>query len=277
MPSRAGAARRRELVACACELGRERFERSDRALGARGERRSALALLGRQRLRGRGRPVDELFERGGSRSRSRAQLGLGSRLEPLGVLDERPQLGEPFRRRAALAAVSSCRFRAAASSRHAVAARARRGVVAGECVEQVELVRRPCEPALLELAGHRDRLLGGRRHVLARRRAAPGVGARAAVREDPPREHETRLLRRSQLRERLVRLSVELGLDVGLLAGRTDHRRVSTRAEQEPDRLCEDRLSRAGLACDRVQARSEVELGLADEDEILDAQPAKHG
>ena len=47
-------------------------------------------------------------------------------------------------------------------------------------------------------------------------------------------------------------------------------------AEQQPDRLREDRLPRAGLAGDRVQPGRELELGLADEDEVLDAQATQH-
>ena len=73
-----------------------------------------------------------------------------------------------------------------------------------------------------------------------------------------------------------ARRQVELGLDVGLVAVRPDERGVAARAEQEPDRLREDRLAGAGLAGDRVQPGRELELGLADEDEVLDAEPAKH-
>ena len=39
----------------------------------------------------------------------------------------------------------------------------------------------------------------------------------------------------------------------------------------------EDRLAGARLARDRVQAGVELELGLPDQDEVLDAQPAEHG
>ncbi len=56
------------------------------------------------------------------------------------------------------------------------------------------------------------------------------------------------------------------------------HRRVRQvlfRAEQQPDCLREDRLPRTGLTGDRIQPRRQVELGLADEDEVLDAQPTK--
>ncbi len=86
------------------------------------------------------------------------------------------------------------------------------------------------------------------------------------------------LVLRPQLGERLelVAGQVELRLDVRLLAGRADERVVALRAEQQAERLREDRLARARLAGDRVQPRRELELRLADEDEVLDAQPPEH-
>ena len=140
-------------------------------------------------------------------------------------------------------------------------------------------MRRAGEPSLLELAGHRQEPLDERGQILARDGASPGVGARAAVGEDAARGDEAFLARRPQLRDRLepwvvedpIR-QVELGLDVGLLGAGAKVRRVPGRAEEEADRLSEDRLPRAGLAGDGVQARSEREVRLADEDEALDAQ-----
>jgi hypothetical protein len=149
----------------------------------------------------------------------------------------------------------------------------------GEGVEHLELVRRPGEPPLLELAGHGDQLLGDRGHVLAGRGAAPGVRARPAVGEDPPGEQEGLLALGSQVGERpeqLVVDRVELGLHVGLRPGRPDQRRVAARAEQQPDRPREDRLASAGLARDGVQPRRQLQVGRPDEDEVLDAQPAQH-
>ena len=150
---------------------------------------------------------------------------------------------------------------------------------AGVRVERRELVGGPREPALLELAAHREQRLDRSRDVLARGAPAPGVGARPPVGEDPPREHERLLAlgaELGELAERLVVGQVELGLDVGLVRRRPDQRRLAARAEQEPDRVREDRLPRAGLAGDRVQPRVELELGLPDQDEVLDAQPPEH-
>ena len=111
-------------------------------------------------------------------------------------------------------------------------------------------------------------------------RAAARPQAYARVR--PSREHAARddqrvLVRRPQLGQLLQLVgNVELGLDVRLLAARPDERLVALRAEQEPDRLREDRLARTRLAGDRVQPGRELELGLADEHEVLDAQSSQH-
>ena len=152
-----------------------------------------------------------------------------------------------------------------------------------ERVENVELEGRPREPALLELAGHRDQPLGRRRDVLARHGPTPRIGTRASVPEDTTRDHEPGLVLRPQVRKRSQLLvveeavgHVELGLDVRLGSLGADGRRIRPGAEQEPDRLGEDRLARTGLARDRVQPGREHELRLADEHEVLDPQPAQH-
>ena len=144
-------------------------------------------------------------------------------------------------------------------------------------VEHVELIRGPGKSALLELAGHRDQPLGGGREVLARDGTAPRVRARAPVGEDPPRKHEAGLVLRRELGEsgELLVLEealrqVELRFDVGLAGGGADRPRVTLRAEQEPDRLGEDRLPRTGLAGDRRQSLGRRELSLPHEDEVLD-------
>ena len=140
----------------------------------------------------------------------------------------------------------------------------------------------PREPPLLELARHRDQPLRRRGQVLACRAPAPRVGARPAVGEDAPREHEPVLALGPQLRERLELVlveepvrHVELRLDVRLVARRADDAASPLRAEQQPDRLGEDRLPGARLAGDRVQPGRELELRLADQDEVLDAEPTK--
>ena len=148
--------------------------------------------------------------------------------------------------------------------------------------EDVELVGGPRQPALLELPGHGNQPLAESGDVLPRRRAAPRVGARPAVREDAAREHEALLALGPELRERLEPLlvenalgQVELGLDVRLLPAGAHVAGLPLRAEEQADGLGEDRLPRPRLAGDRVQPRSELELRLLDQDEVLDAQPTE--
>ena len=157
-------------------------------------------------------------------------------------------------------------------------------LLADERVEHVELVGRAGQAALLELARHRDQPLARRGKVVAGGAATPGVGAGAPVREDTAREHEAVLVLRPELGQRSHVFVVEepwrrlkLGLDVGLLAVLADEGVVAPASEEETDRLREDRLARAGLAGDRVQAGRERQLGLADEDEVLDSKAAQHG
>jgi hypothetical protein len=209
------------------------------------------------------------------------QIILGGGLQAVRVLDERAQLREARLRRGRVL----CELVVApAGGRELAPDAAQLGaapllLVAGERVEQVELVRRPRESALLELARHGDQPFGRGGHVLAGGAPAPGIGARSTVGEDTAREDEAVLVLGAQLGEgaQLVVVEepgrrIELGLDVRLVAVRPDKRRVAAGAEQQPDRLGEDRLAGAGLAGDGVEPGTEGELGPADEDEVVDAQ-----
>jgi len=206
-------------------------------------------------------------------------------LHAKGVLDQGSQLGQP--RLGGLRPTLQL-FLAAPRGLQLAPAETRRSapaqlLVAGERVEHVELVGGFRKPPLLELPGHREHALGGSRHVVASRRPAPRVRACAPVAEHAPREHEPFLALRPKLGQRLEPLlleqavrQVELRLDVRLLPIRPHEGGVAARSEQQADRLREDRLARTGLAGDRIQARRELELGVADQDQVLDAQPAQH-
>jgi hypothetical protein len=153
-----------------------------------------------------------------------------------------------------------------------------------EGIEDVELKRRPGQAPLLELAGHGQQALDQSSELLSRDRPSPGVGAGTAVREHTPCRDDPVLVLGPQLCERRERLvlqdsvgQVEVRLDVRLARPRPQVSLVPRSAEEEADGLGEDRLPRAGLAGHRVQARPEIELGLADEDEVLDAKMTKHG
>ena len=286
-PSRAGAARRRAARPPArCELRREPLDaaRAPARRPRRARRRPRPRRARAPRPRAAAPAASSVTWR--SRSRSLAQRVLGARLEALGVLDERAQLGEArLARRRRPRVSSSWRRRAAASSRQAARSSARRRCCSSpaKASSSVELVRRPREAALLELARHRDQPLGrarrrprGRRCGPRRRRACGRRRRRAARARARPRPRAAaRRARRARRRRRSPSRQVELGLDVGLVAAGPTSAGVALRAEQEPDRLREDRLAGAGLARDRVQAGREGELGLADEDEVLDAEATK--
>ena len=150
-----------------------------------------------------------------------------------------------------------------------------------EGVEQVELVGRAREPPLRELPGERQQPVGGGHEVVAGDAATPGVRPGAPVGGDAPGDHEAGLVVGPKLPERLEPLLVEeplrhvqLGLDVRLGTGGADGGSVALRAEQEPDRLRDDRLARAGLARERDEPRSELEVRFADQDEVLDPEPS---
>ena len=213
-----------------------------------------------------------------------AKRVLPAGLEALGRLDERRQLAQALllRRGSPGQLVVPLPGDAELAPRKPRLTAAPKLVLAAVRVEHVELVRGPGEPPLLELAGHRDQPLGGGREILAGDGAAPRVGTRAPVGEHPPRDDEAGLVLRRELGERGELLvleeslrQVELRLDVGLPGGGADRPGVTLRAEQEPDRLGEDRLPRTRLAGDRRQALGRRELSLPHEDEVLDPQATK--
>ena len=167
------------------------------------------------------------------------QRVLGARLEPVRVLDERTELGQPRLGRAASRAPRRGAARAAWSSRHATRARRAASLLVAEVgVEHLELIGGPCEPALLELPRHRDQSLADARDILPGRRR-PTRGPRTAVGEDPSREDDAVLVVGPELRERLEPVlveqafgQVELRLDVGLFGAGAEVGRIPFRAER---------------------------------------------
>ena len=239
----------------------------------RDEPRRAFALVGRERLGGCGGRLRELGDVPEPLALG-AQRVLRAGLEPLGVLDERAQLGEArlarTRRsrsapRAACARAASSRQAARASARGRLPGRTGRAPRAGTTAARAAAARtaptsrprprpRRRRPRAPPRAPRRTRACGRRRRR----------GARRAARPRPPGRSSSSAS------------GVELGLDVRLGAGGPDEAVVALRAEQQADRLREDRLARAGLAGDRVQAGRELELRLPDQHEVLDAEPAQH-
>ncbi len=266
------------------ELWREPLERRDRALRPRREQRGSVSVLRRQRLGGRCRALGKLRQMAQALPLGE-QRRLSTGLEPVRVLHQRLELGEPGLRgsRVGRDLVVAPPGGGELAPRTAQVGAPPEVVVAHVRVEHLELVPGAGKPSLLELARHPDQELGRGREILPRCRPPPRVRASPSVREDPAGEHEPGLVLGPQPGERLEPVlveetlrEVELRLDVGLFAGRADRLGVAFRAEQEPDRLRKDRLAGAGLAGDRVQSLGELELGLANQDQVLDAQSAQH-
>ena len=113
-----------------------------------------------------------------------------------------------------------------------------------------------------------------------RARAPEDERTRAAVRTHAPGEQQLVLVVGHEAGDavghELGRHLGECRLDVGLAAGGPDERGVGLAAEQQRDRLGDDRLAGARLARQHVQARRELERRLADQDEVRDAQLAQH-
>ena len=153
---------------------------------------------------------------------------------------------------AAFAVSSSWRRRAACRSRHAARAASAAGelLLAAEAVEHLELVRRPREPALLELARHRDDALDRSGDVFPRGRSPPRVGARAAVGEDTPRDDERVLVLRPQLaRARRARPEDRAR------PRRTPLPRPRRRTRRRPSRRAAARAPARGSSCPRRSRR----------------------
>ncbi len=200
-------------------------------------------------------------------------------LHAFGVLDERTQLGEVRlrERRVRGQLVVPAAGGLELAPRRPRCRPARELLLPAETVEHLELVGRTREPPLLELTRHRDQALDGGGDVLARGRTSPGIRTRTPVAEHSTGDDERTLVLGPQLCELLEIVGeVELRLDICLLGGRTDVRVVALRPEQEPERLSEDRLPGARLPRDRIQPGCQLELGLANEDEVLDAEPPEH-
>jgi len=101
--------------------------------------------------------------------------------------------------------------------------------------------------------------------------------------EDAPGDRKAAFVLGPELCERLQLVvaeervrHVQLGLDVGVGARRPDEPCIGLGAEQQAERLREDRLAGARLAGDHVEAGRERELGVPDQHEVVDPQPRQH-
>ena len=122
---------------------------------------------------------------------------LQARLQPVRVLHERAQLGQP---RLAGGRIAGQLLETPTGSTELTPGQPclrppTQLLFAAEGVEDGELVGRPGKPALLELARHRQQPLAERRHVLAGGAAPPGIRARPPL-SGPIRGRGRRLPRR---------------------------------------------------------------------------------
>ncbi len=207
-----------------------------------------------------------------------------ARFEAVGLGYEQTQLGQPLGHTVGVTrdVVSSSPQRHERPPRNARLRPPRDLLWPTERVQCLELIAGSRKPALLELTGHRKKPLRCGCEILACHCTPPGIRPRTAVREDPPREHDPGFARWAQFLDHrqfvLVgqrRRNVELRLDICLVPSRPDRGHVAARAKQQADRLGEDRLTGARLTREDIQPRHELQLRLADQDEVLDAQPTK--
>ena len=135
----------------------------------------------------------------------------------------------------------------------------------------------PHEPARLVLRDHLDQRLADALEVVARAAAPVEQRARAALAPHAAGHDDALGALGRELAQLLGQLGVrERRLDVGLGGGRADERGVGAAAEQQSDRLGQDRLAGARLAREHVQAGMQREPCGAHEHEILDDELLEH-
>src|SRR6185295_3627230 len=74
-----------------------------------------------------------------------------------------------------------------------------------------------------------------------------------------------------------VRADPELALDGRGLGAVAHDVRIGALADQEVDRLDEQRFAGAGLAGDDVEARAELEVGAFDQGQVAEREAFEHG
>ena len=109
-----------------------------------------------------------------------------------------------------------------------------------------------------------------------RRRAAAHVRARAPVRPHAPREHDLLGAVREAVGAGQRRRQREHALDVPLLGAGADDPAPRAAAQQQVERVREQRLAGPGLAREHVEARGEPQLGALHQQQVLDAQFVQH-
>ena len=150
-----------------------------------------------------------------------------------------------------------------------------------ERVDELALRLRGRERLVRVLAGDLDQPLAERLQLRERRgravdpRAASALRIEHAAQEDLAVAFGEPLLGQPRAHRRRV-VDVERGRELGALGAGADLARLEADAEQEAERVEQDRLARAGLAGERREAGLELELEGAHDDEIADRQQPQH-
>ena len=144
-------------------------------------------------------------------------------------------------------------------------------------VEHLELRGRQHQLAMLVLAVEGQQpapelpQVGHRRRAPAHIRAGPSVGPHA------PGEDELLGTIRNRLGAGKLRGQREHTFDICLGGAGPDDPAAGPPAEQQIERVSQQRLAGSGLAGHDVQPRSEAELGSIQQQQVLDAQLKEHG
>ncbi len=148
-------------------------------------------------------------------------------------------------------------------------------------VEQVAVHARVQKAAVVLLSMQLHQRVGKAAQDVAGDAAVVDVGGLAAVGRD--RAAEEQLLARGQaavLQHRAGGMGgaeVEGGRDLADIGAGADDVGAATPAEDEPERIEQDRLPRPGLSGQDVEAGAEVELQPVDDQDVADVEAAEHG
>ncbi len=152
---------------------------------------------------------------------------------------------------------------------------------AAERVEQRALFLGVLERLVRVLAVQVDQLLAQRAELRQRHRVAVDEGPRAALRiEHATHQHLAVLVGKRVLGEPGTRVrrvgDVERGRELRPFGAGPDLPHFEAVAEQEPERVEEDRLARTGFAGEHGKPGIELEVERVDEHEVADRQVAEH-
>ena len=109
-----------------------------------------------------------------------------------------------------------------------------------------------------------------------RRRAAAHICPRAAVGPDTAREHDLVGAVGDQLGVGDLGRDREHALDIGLLSPGAHHAAPRAAAEQQVERVRQQRLAGPRLAGQHVQPRGEPQLGAIHQQQVLDPEFVEH-